>query len=226
MGQTEAQASSTSLLERMVAARQLSARDAETLAHQGGAGTGLLQSEEEVLQWLAKEYDVPYTSLEDVEPDKQVLSLFPARMLLKDELLPLRRVNGLLEVATSRLFSPQGVAALKSMTGLRLKPVLAPTEAIQREMKKRLGVGADTIDTLDEEAPFQVVDENKEDTNLDSAAEDASINRSVNQVLKDAIELRASDIHLEPFEDELRIRYRSEERRVGKECRSRWSPYH
>src|SRR5438045_2020176 len=75
-------------------------------------------------------------------------------------------------------------------------------------MKKRLGVGADTIDTLDEEAPFQVVDENKEDTNLDSAAEDASIIRFVNQVLKDAIELRASDIHLEPFEHELRIRYR------------------
>jgi type II secretory ATPase GspE/PulE/Tfp pilus assembly ATPase PilB-like protein len=94
------------------------------------------------------------------------------------------------------------------MTGLRLKPILAPSEAIEREMKKRLGVGADTIDTLDEEAPFQVVDENKEDTDLDSAAEDASIIRFVNQVLKDAIELRASDIHLEPFEDELRIRYR------------------
>ena len=56
---------------------------------------------------------------------------------------------------------------------------------------------------------FQVVDdENEEDTNLDSAAEDASIIRFVNQVLRDAIELRASDIHLEPFEDELRIRYR------------------
>src|SRR6201999_1143676 len=46
------------------------------------------------------------------------------------------------------------------------------------------------------------------DTDLDEAAEDASIIRFVNQVLKDAIELRASDIHLEPFEDELRIRYR------------------
>jgi type II secretion system protein E len=87
--------------------------------------------------------------------------------------------------------------------------VLAPTEAIQREMKKRLGVGADTIDTLGEEAPLQVVDDDGEgDNNLDSAAEDASIIRFVNQVLKDAIELRASDIHLEPFEDELRIRYR------------------
>jgi general secretion pathway protein E/type IV pilus assembly protein PilB len=76
-------------------------------------------------------------------------------------------------------------------------------------MKKHLGVGADTIDTLDEGSPLQVVDENAdEDTNLDDAAEDASIIRFVNQVLSDAVELRASDIHLEPFEDELRIRYR------------------
>jgi type II secretory ATPase GspE/PulE/Tfp pilus assembly ATPase PilB-like protein len=149
------------------------------------------------------------TTLDDVEPDRQLLSLFPARILLKEELLPLKRVNGTVEVATSRLFATQGLDALKTMTGLNLKPVLASTEAIQREIKKRLGVGADTIGTLDEEKGFQVVDENAEDTNLDEAAEDeASIIRFVNQVLKDAIELRASDIHLEPFEDEFRIRYR------------------
>src|SRR5258705_887572 len=95
------------------------------------------------------------------------------------------------------------------MMGLRLKPVLAPSEAIQREMKKRLGVGADTIGTLDEETSFQVVDdEGDDDQDLDSDDEDAYIIRFVNQVLKDAIDLRASDIHLEPFEDELRIRYR------------------
>src|SRR5258706_6297827 len=77
-------------------------------------------------------------------------------------------------------------------------------------MKKRLGVGADTIGTLEEETPLQVVSEDgsEDDTDLDSAAEDASIIRFVNQVLRDAIELRASDIHLEPFEDEFRIRYR------------------
>src|SRR6266571_5566303 len=199
---------SRQLLDRMVEGKQLSPMDAETLAQEIRRGSKTLQSEEEVLRWLAKEYDVAYTALEDVEPDRQLLSLFPARILLKEQLLPLRRTNGTVEVATSRLFATQGLDALKTMTGLRLKPVLAPAEAIEREMKKRLGVGADTIDTLDEEAPFQVVDENKEDTNLDGAAEDASIIRFVNQVLKDAIELRASDIHLEPFEDELRIRYR------------------
>ncbi len=162
-----------------------------------------------MLRWLATEYGLSYTTLEDINPDRQLLSLFPARILLKEELLPLQRVNGHVEVATSRLFATQGLDALKTLTGLNLKPVLASTEAIQREIKKRLGVGADTIGTLDEEKGLQVVDENAENTNLDDGAEDeASIIRFVNQVLKDAIELRASDVHLEPFEDEFRIRYR------------------
>src|SRR5437867_381365 len=203
-------ASLKALLEKMVAARQLSASDAESLARQGSAGRGAaVRTEEDVLRWLAQEYGLAYTTLEDIEPDRQLLSLFPARILLKEELLPLRRVNGTVEVATSRLFATQGLDALKTLTGLNLKPLLASSEVIQREMKKRLGVGADTIDTLGDEASFQVVDEHpEEDTNLDTAAEDASIIRFVNQVLRDAIDLRASDIHLEPFEDELRIRYR------------------
>jgi general secretion pathway protein E/type IV pilus assembly protein PilB len=198
------------LIEKMVGAKQLSSIDAQALLRQAQSGAiNGVQTEADVLRWLAGEYDLSFTTLEEVDPDRQLLSLFPARILLKEELLPLRRLNGTVEVATSRLFSTQGLDLLKSITGLNLRPVLATGEAIQREMKKRLGVGADTIDTLGEEASFQVVDENPDDeTNLDSAAEDASIIRFVNQVLRDAIELRASDIHLEPFEDEFRIRYR------------------
>src|SRR5271170_3872034 len=198
------------LIEQMVAARQLSATDASILSQQTRSGAQIpLQTEEAVLQWLAKEYGLGYTTLENVEPDRELLSLFPARVLLKEELLPLQRVNGVVEVATSRLFATQGLDTLKTLTGLKIKPILAPTEAIRREMKSRLGVGADTIDTLDAVAPLQVVDESgEEDTNLENAAEDASIIKFVNQVLTDAIELRASDIHLEPFEDQLRIRYR------------------
>jgi type II secretion system protein E len=193
------------LLDRMVAARQLSTTDMDTLEQ----SKTVVRNEEDVLRWLASEYGLTYTSLEDIEPDRQLLSLFPARILLKEELLPLRRLNGTVEVATSRLFATQGLDALKTLSGLNLKPILASTEAIQREMKKRLGVGADTIGTLDEEKGFEVVDDSGDDTNLDTAAQDeASIIRFMNQVLRDAIELRASDIHLEPFEDEFRIRYR------------------
>jgi general secretion pathway protein E/type IV pilus assembly protein PilB len=203
MAQTQ---NSSELLDRMVAARQLSAVDAAELAQQSNLS---LPTEEGVLRWLANEYDLSFTALDDVEPDRQLLSLFPARLLLKEELLPLRRINGAVEIATSRLFATQGLDALKTLTGLSLKPVLAPTEALQRELKKRLGVGADTMGELAEDSALQVVDEGKEDdTDLDVDAEDASIIRFVNQVLRDAIELRASDIHLEPFEHEFHIRYR------------------
>ena len=195
------------LLARMIAGRQLTETDARAYLKLQPTADAL--TEERVLRWLAQEYGVSFTKLDELEPDKQVLSLFPARLLLRDELLPLRRVDNQIEIATSRLFATQALDGLKTLTGLRLRPVLAPSEAIQREMKKRLGVGADTIDTLDEETPLQVVDEGGGGGDNDlEAAEDASIIRFVNQVLKDAIELRASDIHLEPFEDELRIRYR------------------
>ena len=128
------------LVARMVADRQLSAADALAMsARPASAPDG---SEAAVLRWLAAEYELPFSDLEDVDPDKQVLSLFPARILLKEELLPLRRVDGAVEIATSRLFSTQGLDVLKTMTGLRLQPVLAPRDAIVREMKKRLGVGA------------------------------------------------------------------------------------
>src|SRR3954467_10700634 len=193
------------LLDRMVVARQLSSIDAESVASVAPA----VKTEEDVLRWLAAEYGLAYTTLEDLEPDRQLLSLFPARILLKEELLPLKRTNGTVEVATSRLFATQGLDALKTLTGLNLKPILASTEAIQREMKKRLGVGADTIGLLGEEKVFEVLDENPDgDNDLDGVEDEASIIRFVNQVLRDAIELRASDIHLEPFEDEFRIRYR------------------
>jgi general secretion pathway protein E/type IV pilus assembly protein PilB len=196
------------LLEHMIADRQLTGTDAQSYLAQNPGPEAL--TEERVLRWLGREYGVGYAVLDELEPDKQVLSLFPARLLLRDDLLPLRRIENQIEIATSRLFATHGLDGLRALTGLRLSPVLAPTEVIRREMKKRLGVGADTIDTLEEESGLQVVDDSGgvNDTNLDNAAEDASIIRFVNQVLKDAIDLRASDIHLEPFEDELRIRYR------------------
>ena len=91
------------LLDRMVAARQLSFTDAESLLRAKSPA----QTEEDVLRWLAGEYGLAYTTLDDVNPDRQLLSLFPARILLKEELLPLKRLNGTVEVATSRLFATQ-----------------------------------------------------------------------------------------------------------------------
>src|SRR5476649_498293 len=88
------------LLERMVASRQLSSIDADLLVH----SKTQVATEEDILRWLAHEYGLAFTTLDDVDPDRQLLSLFPARILLKEELLPLTRNNGTVEVATSRLF--------------------------------------------------------------------------------------------------------------------------
>ncbi len=195
-------------LEQMIAHGQLSPLDAETWRRQSGPA-GASGGETEVLRWLASQYGLEYTDLEEPELDRQLLTLFPARVLLRQELLPLARVDGRVRVATARLFATEGLDMLRSLTGLELEPVLAPAEAIRREMKRRLGLGADTLDKLDEEAGLQVIDEaRQDDVDLDEAAQDASIIRFVNQVLSDAIALRATDVHLEPFEDALRIRYR------------------
>ena len=198
------------LLQKMSEAKQLSVTDGQLLSSLCRDGKHPEpECEEDVLQWLADEYGVHYNNLEGIEPDRSLLAQFPARVLLKEELLPLSRDNGTVRIATSRLFATEGIDTLKSLTGLHLEPVLSPSDVLQKELKKQLGVGADTIDQLEEEASLEVLDEDADgDGDLDAAAEDASIIRFVNQVLRDAIELRASDIHVEPFEDELRIRYR------------------
>ena len=193
----------------MVEGFQLSAMDAEALERLRASGEVRADTEEQVLQWLATEYGLGYTSLENVEPDRELLAQFSARVLLKEELLPLREKDGVVEIAVSRLFATPGLDSLRAVTTFKLQPVLAPGEAVQREIKKHLGVGADTLNLLEQEEGFQVVADSREDSgDLDKAAEDASIIRFVNQVLGDAISLRASDVHVEPFEHELRIRYR------------------
>lgn len=197
------------LLAKMVESQQLSSIDAGVLERLSAAGKVQAGTEEQVLQWLAGEYDLGYASLENLEPDRALLGRFPARILLKEELLPYRQDNGHVLVATSKLFAEPGLDILKSFTTSELKPVLATSEALQREIKKHLGVGADTLNLLEQEEGFQVVsDEHTDDGDLDKAAEDASIIRFVNQILGDALSLRSSDIHVEPFEHELRIRYR------------------
>ncbi len=194
------------LTARMVESRQLSALDADALARMNGTAP---ESEEDILRWLAGEYGLEFTALENAEPDRDILARFPARILLREEMLPLRQTDGHVEVALSRLFAAPGLDSLKSFTDLKLRPVLAPSAALQREIKKHLGVGADTLNLLEQEEGFQVVaDDRQDDGDLDKAAEDASIIRFVNQILGDALSMRTSDIHVEPFEHELRIRYR------------------
>ena len=168
--------------------------------------------EDRLLRYLSEEFHVPYVDLEQHPPEKEFLAQFPARILLEHRLLPLRRENGIVTVATSRLFDTSGLDELRLASGLEFRVALAPSAEITRCIKGLLGVGADTLQSLVSEAEdegVQVVDrEADEDTDLTAAAQDASIIKFVNQVLAEAIERRATDVHVEPFEDALRVRYR------------------
>jgi general secretion pathway protein E/type IV pilus assembly protein PilB len=205
--ETQRESGLDDLLERMIQGRQLCREDVKSFRQSAAFRPDA--DETAVLRWLAEEYGIAFSDLDDIEPDRQLLAQFPARLLLKEEALPLRRAGDVVETATARLYATEAFDMLRSATGLRLRPVLAPGATIARTMKKWLGVGADTLDTLDEQSPIQVIDESDDgNVDLDAAAQDASIIRFVNQLLSDAIPLRATDIHLEPYEDEMRIRYR------------------
>jgi len=173
------------------------------------AGSSL--PEEKLLRYLAKELGVPWVDLEQHHPPKDFLSQFPARILLAHQLLPFEENNAVV-VATSKLFNTTGVDELRLATGKEFRLALAPSSEIDRCIKRCLGVGADTVQLLVSatvENGIQVVNqETDEDVDLTHAAADASIIKFVNQVLTEAIELRATDVHFEPFEDELRVRYR------------------
>ena len=190
--------------------RQLGAADAARLEQRMAAGTFPAEpAEPDVLTWVAAEYGLAFETLDDLTPDPELISLFPVRLLLTHEVLPLRRTGTGVEVAVARLFDTQGLDELRRQTHLNLIPVLTPQATLRQRIKEHLGVGADTLDRIERDSQLRVVDgDGSADVNLDDIAQDASIIRFVNQVLTDAIAQRATDIHLEPFQDELRIRYR------------------
>ncbi len=168
-------------------------------------------AEVEALRALARLFDVPYVELDSFAFDPTFVRRFPAKIMLKHGLLPLREQNGTLLVAGSRLFDATGLDEMRLTTGKECTLALAPAAEIARVTRQLLGVGADTVQSLvsnSAEAAVQVIDDADGTVDLSEDAEDASIIRFVNQVLTEAIELRATDVHFEPFEDSLRVRYR------------------
>jgi general secretion pathway protein E len=172
--------------------------------------------EEKVLRFLAAYFDVPFIDLEKdgakYAPTKEFLGKFPARILLDRRIMPLAQEGDGIIVVTSRIFDTTGLDELRLATGLDVHPVIAPSAEIDRFIKQYLGVGADTLQsmglTADDDGVKVLEDENENDLDLSTAAHDASIIKFVNQVMAEALELRATDVHVEPFEHQLRVRYR------------------
>jgi len=165
-----------------------------------------------LLRFLAKELGLRFVELEQQEFSKEFLAQFPARILLDKHIVPVQGDDSELLAVTSNPFDTSAVDELRLATGREFQVALAPQAEIDRCIKRYLGVGADTVQSMLSEAGengFKVIDtEADDDMDLTQAAEGASIIRFVNQILTEAIESRATDVHIEPFEETLRVRYR------------------
>ena len=170
--------------------------------------------EDKVLRFFADRFGLSYVDLDSYAPPRELLARFPAGLLLRHRVLPLREVDGAVEVATSEPFDSTPLDQLRLATGEELRPALSPASEIERASKRVLGVGADTLQSMgiggEDGDQFKVVEGDADDDELDltAAAQDASIIKFVNQILAEALELRASDVHVEPFDNQLRVRYR------------------
>ena len=137
----------------------------------------------------------------------------PAKLIHKRGLIPIQRVNGLLRVATADPYDITAFDDLRMQTGLKIEPVLASESEIQRLIRQHFGVGGSTIDEMiedqqsdeDVELLTESVDENGD---LIELAQEATVVKLVNEILTEAVRDHASDIHIEPAEHDLKIRYR------------------
>jgi type II secretion system protein E len=168
--------------------------------------------EEDVLPVLAEQFGMELVDLASATVDPDTLKVMPSKLVHRRNLMPLSRSNGSLIVATGDPFDIYAIDELQTLTGLHVHPVLASPREITRLIKIHFGVGGETVNAM-------VADRNKDDVELleeleadDSEiakqAQEASVVRLVNEILLEAANEHASDIHIEPEEGSLRIRYR------------------
>ncbi len=170
-------------------------------------------TEEQALKALGEEVGLDYVDLTATDVDLSLLKNFPLKLIHRQSLFPIRRDNGHLVVATSNPFDLYPLDEASAATGLSVVPVLAARQEISKLIKRHLGVGSETVDglmeqTLDEDG-VELLDSIETDgSELSEMAQEASVVRLVNEILLEAIELRASDVHIESQGSGLVVRYR------------------
>jgi type II secretory ATPase GspE/PulE/Tfp pilus assembly ATPase PilB-like protein len=167
--------------------------------------------ESQLLRGLAKLLNLPFIE-EDVQVPAEVRSQISPALAMRHSVLPLREVNGLLQVACSDPFDWRQWDDLCHVVGRPLQQVLCPRPLITKMLKSGYGVGADTIHRMlagrtPAGGPGQGAKVNDLSTEEQAANEPTVVNL-VNQILSDAIRAGATDIHFEAYEDRYRIRYR------------------
>src|SRR6266567_1908635 len=214
------------LKENLISADQLK----KALDHQKQAGGRLGNSlvklgflnDDEVTAVLSRQYGVPSINLGYFEVDASVTKLIPMETALKYQILPLSRVGSSLTVA---MVDPTNVFAMddiKFMTGFNIEPVVASESAINDAIKKHYGSVEDVERKKEIEEIVSFIDEGQAESveleaedeaslnlaQLEKAAEEAPVIKLVNYILTDAVKRGASDVHMEPYEKEYRVRYR------------------
>ena len=168
--------------------------------------------EQQLLPVLAEEFGLELVDLTQATITPDVLAAMPLRLVHRKNLMPISRSNGTLVVATGDPFDAYALDELHTLTGLHVMAVLAPPREIARLIKAHFGVGGDTISALmaeKEDDELELLEDiEADDSELAKQASEASVVRLVNQILVEAANERASDIHVEAEEKGLRIRYR------------------
>jgi len=191
---------------------------AAALASDRSDGSGLIDAlvktgaarDDALLQKLAPLLGLTYTDLSMVEAAADALKRLPARAVYQYAVLPLQMEGGTLLVAVSDPFNAAMVDGLRLAAGCPVRLTLAPREEIRKANRKYYGVGAEAVEKMIADGRYEVDSEAASISKIDvnEMGQEASIVRFVNQIITEADRQGATDIHIEPMEEELRIRYR------------------
>ena len=166
--------------------------------------------EEEFLSAVARALGMEMVDLSRQNPSPDALQSLTAAAVNKFTVLPFRIEGNILTVVSSDPFDTVAADGIRLASGVVVKTALAPKEEVEKAVKKYYGVGAETIEQMLEDGRFYVEDNIGAMTKIDvnEMDEEASIVKFVNQIIAEADRQGATDIHIEPQETELRIRYR------------------
>ena len=164
----------------------------------------------EFLKAVGKVLGLETVDLEQHQPSPDALTRLPATAVYQYNVLPFRLDGASMTVVSSDPFDTKAADGLRLVVGCPVKTVLAPREEVEKAIKKYYGVGADAIEKMIEDGRYSVDDDLGTMAKIDvnEMGEEASIVRFVNQIIAEADHQGATDIHIEPQETELRIRYR------------------
>jgi type IV pilus assembly protein PilB len=169
----------------------------------------------ELTAFLSKQYGVPSINLGDIDIEADVLKLIPKEVVTRHHVIPVNRSGNILIVAMAEPDNYYAIDDLKFITKFNIEVVVASEQAIQDAVAKYYtsNVSFDEVmmDFEGEDEEFEIGGGSEEDMNLldlEKSAGDAPVVKLVNLILLDAIRKNASDIHIEPYEKQMRIRYR------------------